>query len=82
MEWISSFFLTGYAQRSRASSSFFILTNKCETKNLHENEAKGPLPLWAPQPRFRVKLISSFIGQKNNFFIMHVLKKDVLLVCT
>jgi hypothetical protein len=48
---------------------FFILTNKCEIKRLHENEAKGPLPLWAPKPRFRVKLIPAFIGQNNKFFI-------------
>ena len=71
MEWISSFFLTGYAQRSRASffntcmkNIFFILTNECETKRLHENEAKGPLPLWAPQSRFGVKAYSRIYWSK------------------
>jgi hypothetical protein len=58
---------------------FFILTNKCETKRLHESEAKGPLP---PLSLVLVlKLIPAFIGQNNKFFIMHVLKKDVLLLC-
>jgi hypothetical protein len=28
-----------------------------------------------------LKLISTFIGQNKEFFLMHVLKKDVLLFC-
>jgi hypothetical protein len=36
----------------------------------------GPLSLV-----FVLKLIPAFIGQNNTFFIMHVLKKDVLLLC-
>jgi hypothetical protein len=49
MEWILSFFLTGYGQRSRISffntlrkKEFWILTNKCGYKLKHENEAEGP----------------------------------------
>jgi hypothetical protein len=30
---------------------------------------------------FVLKLISTFIGQNEEFFFMHVLKKDVLLLC-
>jgi hypothetical protein len=30
---------------------------------------------------FVLKLISIFIGQNKEFFFMHVLKKDVLLLC-
>jgi hypothetical protein len=33
------------------------------------------------EPRFRVKAYSTFIGQNKEFFFMHVLKKDVLLLC-
>jgi hypothetical protein len=30
---------------------------------------------------FVLKLISTFIGQNKEFFFMHVLKKDALLLC-
>ncbi len=30
---------------------------------------------------FMLKLISSFIGQNKEFFFMHVMKKDALLLC-
>jgi hypothetical protein len=43
---------------------FFILTNKCETKRLHKNEAKGPWPLCAPQPCFCVKAYSRIFWSK------------------
>jgi hypothetical protein len=28
-----------------------------------------------------LKLIATFVGQNKEFFFMHVLKKDVLLLC-
>jgi hypothetical protein len=31
---------------------------------------------------FVLKLISTFIAQNKEFFFMHVLKKDILLLCT
>jgi hypothetical protein len=90
MEWILSFFLTGYGQRSRISffntlrkKEFWILTNKCGYKLKHENEAEGPrgAQMLAPQPRFRVyKLVSTFNSQNQKLFFMHVLMKDVLLL--
>jgi hypothetical protein len=61
---------------------YFILTNKCATKRLHENEAKGAaIPFGPLSLVFVLKLIPAFIGQNNKCFIMHVLKNDVLLFC-
>ena len=34
----------------------------------------------ACQPRFRVYIISTFVGQNPKYFFMHVLKKDFLLL--
>jgi hypothetical protein len=47
---------------------FFILANKC-----------GNVMTWSLV--FVLKLISTFIDQNPKFFFMHVLKKDVLLLC-
>jgi hypothetical protein len=46
----------------------FILTNKCETKRLHENETKRHCPFGGPHPRFRVKAYSRIYLSKKYFF--------------
>jgi hypothetical protein len=37
---------------THAKKKFWILTIKCGNKLKHENEAEGPWPLLAYQPRF------------------------------
>ena len=56
---------------------FWILTNKCENNNKHENEAEEP---WLFSLVLVFKIISTFIGQDPKFLFMHVLEKDVLLL--
>jgi hypothetical protein len=58
MERISSFFLMGYAQRSRTSFS-----NTCAKNFLSINMT------WSLV--FVLKLISTFIGQNKELFFMH-----------
>jgi hypothetical protein len=53
------------------------LINKCGNKLKHENEAT--VMAWSLV--FVLKLISTVIGQNKELFFMHVLKKDVLLLC-
>ena len=80
-ERISSFFLMGYAQGSR--TSFF---NTCAKKKLDfeisisTKTSNMTCHDWSLV--FVLKLISTFIGQNKELFSMHVLKKDVLLLCT
>ena len=68
METISSFFLMGYAQSSRINIEIGINT-------------KTRLQVMTWSLVFVLKLVSTFIGQNKEFFFMHVLKTDVLLLC-
>jgi hypothetical protein len=61
---------------THAWKNFWILINKYGNKLSHENEAQ--VMTWSLV--FELKLISTFIGQNEEFFFMHVLKKDVLLL--
>ena len=55
----------------------WILTHKCGNNLKHENEAEEP---WLFSLVFVFKIISTFIGQNPNFFFMHVLEKDAVLL--
>jgi hypothetical protein len=51
--------------------NFWILTNKYGNNLI--------IMTWSLV--FVLKLVSTFIGQNKELFFMHVLKKDVLLLC-
>jgi hypothetical protein len=73
---------TKHSSSTLHEKDFFILTNICETLSFNTKTRLGSMAFFLPLSLvFVLKLIPAFMCQNNNFFIMHVLKKDVLFVC-